>query len=523
MQRYNLFLFLGHVSDKNDFYFNFFIRNRYYFALYIFYSTSIMHRKFVENLIFLLALNLIVKPFWIFGIDRTVQNVVGEQVYGLYFALFNFSVICNCVLDFGINNFNSRSIARSESFLQDNFSKIFTLKLLLGVLYLAVVMVGGVLWQYSGYALALLLLMAFNQFLSCFILYLRSNVSGLLLFKTDSFLSVIDRVIMITLCGILLWGNVTSKPFQIEWFVYCQTAAYVLTILIAMPIVLSHTKLHSPFVDRQYFKYILIQSLPFALLALMTNLHNRVDAVLLERLLPEGIGNAQAGVYASAFRLLDAATMVAYLFSVILLPLFANMLTKNENVKSIVKTAFSLIFVYGFLLAGVSYCYNEEMMAWLYKGHVDESARVFGVLMLSIVPLSATYVFGSLLTAKGEMKKLNIIAFTAMMLNIGLNLLLIFRWQAVGSAVAGLCTQMFIISAEIILACKIFHFKVSASTVCRIAAFALVTALAVYFSRYLPFNWLWNVVAASVVSLVAACLLKMINIRQTVRYYISKK
>ncbi len=482
-----------------------------------------MHRKFVENLIFLLTLNLIVKPFWIFGIDRTVQNVVGEQVYGLYFALFNFTVIFNCVLDFGINNFNSRSIAQSESFLRNNFSKIFTLKLLLGVLYAVVVMVSALIWRYSGYALALLSLMVFNQFLSCFILYLRSNVSGLLLFKTDSFLSVIDRVIMITLCAILLWGNVTDRPFQIEWFVYCQTAAYMLTILIAIPIVLSHTGLQSPFIDRQYFKNILIQSFPFALLALMTNLHNRVDAVLLERLLPNGTGSAQAGVYASAFRLLDAATMVAYLFSVILLPLFANMLTKNENVKSIVKTAFSLIFVYGFLLAAVSYCYSEELMLLLYKGHVDESAKVFGLLMLSIVPLSATYVFGSLLTAKGEMKKLNIIAFTAMVLNIGLNLLLIFRWQARGSAVAGLCTQMFIIIAEIILSCKIFHFKVLPSTVCRMAIFAMVTAVVMYFSRYLPLNWLWKVVAASVFSFVTACLLRMINIRQTIRYCVLKK
>ena len=502
-----------------------------YFNLYenrkmcviLFYANIFMHRKFVENLIFLLTLNIIVKPLWIFGIDLTVQNVVGEQVYGLYFALFNFTIIFNCILDFGINNFNSRSIAQSENFLQESFSKIFTLKLLLGVVYFVVVMLSSLIWRYKGYALWLLLLLTFNQFLSCFILYLRSNLSGLLLFKTDSFLSVIDRVIMITICGILLWGNVVNEPFRIEWFVYSQTTAYIITILIALPIVLSHTKLHSPFVDIACFKQILKQSIPFALLALMTNLHNRIDAVFLERLLPEGIGSAQAGVYASAFRLLDAATMIAYLFSVILLPLFSNMLAKNENVKTIFKTAFSLIFVYGFLLAMTAFNYNAELMSWLYNGHVEESSRVFGWLMLSIVPLSATYVFGSLLTAKGEMKKLNMIAFTAVILNILLNLLLIFRFQAIGSAVASLCTQCFIIIAEAVMVIKIFGFSVSRRTVVKISVFAAISALVIFISHNWRFHWMWNLCISLILSVIAACLMGMINIKQTIQYYVSKK
>jgi hypothetical protein len=36
-----------------------------------------MRKKFALNLLFLLAANLLVKPFWIFGIDRVVQNKVG--------------------------------------------------------------------------------------------------------------------------------------------------------------------------------------------------------------------------------------------------------------------------------------------------------------------------------------------------------------------------------------------------------------------------------------------------------------
>jgi len=48
---------------------------------------KLMKRKFITNLALVIFLNLLVKPFWIFGIDRTVQNVVGAESYGLYFSL----------------------------------------------------------------------------------------------------------------------------------------------------------------------------------------------------------------------------------------------------------------------------------------------------------------------------------------------------------------------------------------------------------------------------------------------------
>ena len=472
-----------------------------------------MNRKFVVNLFFLIGLNLLIKPFWIFGIDRTVQNVVGENIYGLYFTLFNFTVVFNCILDFGINNFNNRSVSMSKNFLDENFSRILTLKLLLGIVYFVIVLLAGLFAHYKGFAFYLLILLAFNQFLSYFILYLRSNISGLFFFKTDSFISVADRFIMIVLCGILLWGHVIDQPFQIEWFVYCQTFAYLLTIVIALPIVLSHTKLSSPFVDWKYFKKILIQSLPFALLALITSLHNRMDAVFLERLLPEDVGSAQSGIYASAFRLLDAANMISYLFSVILLPVFSNMLSKHENIKDVLKTAFSLIFVYGLLLAATSFFYSDDLMTLLYDNHVKESAQVFRVLMISILPLSATYVFGSLLTARGELKKLNYIALIALAINASLNLLLIFRLQAVGSAIASLTTQCFIVVAEIILVSKIFDIRFSGRYVFKTMFFTILSVVLLLLSTYSPLSCWWNILIALSLSTITACLMGMVNLQ----------
>ena len=49
----------------------------------------LVKQKFIWNLILVILLNLLIKPFYILGIDAEVINRVGASVYGNYFALIN--------------------------------------------------------------------------------------------------------------------------------------------------------------------------------------------------------------------------------------------------------------------------------------------------------------------------------------------------------------------------------------------------------------------------------------------------
>lgn len=51
-----------------------------------------MKREFVLNLVFLLLINILIKPLFIFGVDLGVQNRIGAD-YGLYFALLNLAYL----------------------------------------------------------------------------------------------------------------------------------------------------------------------------------------------------------------------------------------------------------------------------------------------------------------------------------------------------------------------------------------------------------------------------------------------
>ncbi len=472
-----------------------------------------MQRKFLTNLGLILFLNFLVKPFWIFGIDRTVQNLVGAADYGLYFAVFNFSFLFNILLDFGITNFNNRNIAQNNHLLNKHFSSILILKFLLAILYFVVILIVALLIGYKSAQLYFLIFLGINQFLISLILYLRSNISGLLLFRTDSFLSVLDRVLMIAICSVLLWGHVTEVPFRIEWFVYAQTLAYTLTAVIAGIIVIRKASFRRFNWNFPFFMMIIRQSFPFAILFLLMSIYNRLDSVMLERMLPGLSGKEQSGIYASAYRLLDAVNMIAFLFAGLLLPIFSRMLKLKEPVTQMVRLSTDLLITISIIVSFGCYFYSLPIMELLYHEHVEASSAVFSILMFGFIPISVTYIFGTLLTANGNLKYLNIMACCGMILNLSLNYLLIPHFQAVGSAWASLITQLFTAVVQLFIGLWLFGFRFDLRYLLNLGAFLILVIGINYFSRFLPFPWIISFVLMLVGSFIVAVVFRLFHFR----------
>jgi len=471
-----------------------------------------LKRKFVTNLILLVSLNLLIKPFWVLGIDRTVQNMVGAEEYGLYFALFNFSMIFNILLDLGITNYNNRNIAQHTFLLKKHLSNIVGLKLMLAVVYTVFILVIAAIIGYNKIQFHLLFFLIANQFLISFTLYLRSNISALQLFRTDSLISVLDRSLMIILCSILLFTNVTDGVFRIEWFVYAQTVAYLATSLVTIAIVLSKSGKISLHVNKRFILVFLKKSYPYALLILLMAFYNRIDSVMLERLLPDPLGKQEAGIYAQAFRLLDAVAMFGALVGGLLLPMFSKMIKNREAISPIVNLAVMLLFIPSIIIAVSSLLYDREIMELLYHSHIEDSADILGLLMTGFIGIATTYIFGTLLTANGSIRKLNIMAAGGMVLNISLNLILIPQFFALGSAFASMVTQLATALAQVIIAAQIFHLRPSRQFIVKTISFIGVVIAVGVLSTYIG-NKALGYFGMILFSILSAFFLRLINLR----------
>jgi O-antigen/teichoic acid export membrane protein len=471
-------------------------------------------KDFLFNIFFLLFLNILIKPLWILGVERGVQNAVGAESYGFYFAVLNFSLAFNMLLDFGLTNFNNRNIAQNTQLLSKHISGILTLKLLLAVVYLLIVLIAGKCIGYNHYQLKILIWMAIIQFLNTLVLYLRSNVAALLMFKTDGFLSVLDKLLMIVICSVLLWGKVTNKPFNIMWFINAQTFSYLITAAAALSIVIYKAKMIRLTWNFTFFRALLKQSFPFALLTMLMVIYGRLDAVMIERLLPNSIAGYQTGIFAAAFRLLDALIQIAYLFAVILLPLFSKMLKSKEDLVPIIKSSFSLLFFFSVTATVLLFSYRAPILSLMYPKIGAESASIFVFLIPCIIPFSMTYIFGTLLTANGSLRILNITSAIAIIVNITLNFTLIPILEARGAAIASLTTQTSIMIMQFMIAFKQFKLPFSTLPFMRCLLYISLLIISVYFAtQYINYGLIYNLLICSILACIWAFATKLIPLR----------
>lgn len=424
-----------------------------------------MQRTFLTNLALVLVLNLLVKPFYILGIDAGVQQAVGAEVYGGYAALLSLSFLLNIVLDLGLTNYNTRHIAQHTPLMGKYLGGVAAMRVGLMLAYALLTLGSGVVLGFRGADLGMLGWLVLNQVLVATILYLRSNIAGAQRYKHDSFLSVLDRVLLIAMVGWLLWGRGSGTPFEIMWFVQAQTVAYAVTLLIALFMVLrisGRVKL----AWKPAFSWVVMKrSFPFALLILLMTFYYRIDTLMLERLLPDGA--QQAGIYYQGFRFFEALNMLGFLIAGLLLPMFSRMLKEKEDPSALVSLSFRLVLAGALAVAVFGSARSTEVLGLLYTDHIEQATPVLALLLWSFVAVCTTYIFGSLLTAGGDLRSLNWMAAGGAVLNITLNLFFIPRWQVEGAAWAGLITQVLTALVQLLLAVRLHKVNAIRGTVLR--------------------------------------------------------
>jgi O-antigen/teichoic acid export membrane protein len=292
------------------------------------------------------------------------------------------------------------------------------------------------------------------QGLSILLLFVRSNVAALQHFRLDGILSVADRFLMIVVCGFLLLWPATAHRFRIEWFVWAQIGCYAAAIAIGMAVLRRIARLPQLLsLHTGSVLAIIRKSAPYALLTFLMAIYMRSDALLVERLCgPEG--GEQAGIYASAYRLLDVGNMFSIMFAGILLPLFGRMLAERQDIGPIIRLCVNLLLPVSLLVTVTGWLLGTEIMSLLYHRAGAYDGLVFAWLMTAFPAYSMAYVYSTLLTANGHIPLLNRLAAAGAVFNVGLNCYLIPQYGALGAAVTACCTQWLLAICLIILAAR---------------------------------------------------------------------
>lgn len=374
-------------------------------------------------------------------IDRKVQNLLPNEEYGTYFSLTGYSLLFMILLDLGLTNYNNREVAINRAFYKTNFWSIIGAKTILTVAFFSIAAIVGLLIGFTSTDFLIFGLLALNQTLLSFNTYLRSNISAIHQFKMDGILSVVDRLFVVLSLGAIIWTSLFPMQLTLYTFILAQTAGLFLTFILswlANNRYLGKAEFHF---DKTKILKLLKKSLPYATIIALMTLYTRLDSVLVLKLLPNG--RAEAGNYAMSYRLLDAAAIIGTLLAGQLLPLFAANFINKARLQLIIKWS-SIILIPAVLGTIVCSLESDWLIKLLYpEKYSEEVGQVFSILIWCFPGMVLVNIFGTLLTAAGEVKRINQMALAACIINITGNLILIQTFGLKGVAITAVITQVF--------------------------------------------------------------------------------
>lgn len=470
-----------------------------------------MKKIFLSNLILVIGLNVLVKPLYVFGIDRGFQNTVGAADYGLYFALFNFIYLFQIFNDFGIQNFNHSVFSKYQGLIPKYLPKILGTKALLAAVFTLLCLLSTLLTGFGEYLWPLLLLIIVNQILASLLLYLRTTLSALGHYRLDSILSVSDKLLMIALVGYRLWFKDGNGLTVIEFISY-QMLSFLLSAAIASLLLYRFGRMRLSITFDWIFSLALFRkSVPYALVLFLMTMYTRMDGVMLERMLPDG--PVQAGIYGASYRILDAFGAVGLIFAGLLLPMFARLIRQQGGVDDLVGVARDVLLTFSITMIAISITFHQSIIFALYDEATVYWASVYQVLFVSYLGVAAGYIYGTLLTANESIVEMNRIFLGGVVLNLVLNLVFIAKWQAWGAALATLITQWLTSFALIVLAYRRFGLHKDIGGWGRLSGFGLVIFIITGWVHSLNLPLVTSISLVCVLALFIAWILGLIHLQ----------
>jgi O-antigen/teichoic acid export membrane protein len=387
---------------------------------------------------------MLVKPVWLFFIDRQVQNMVGYEEYGKYFAILNLSYVLFFLSDVGISNMLNQQMANH---LPINIVQLLRIKVFLLTGYFIAFCFIGWLTHISNWTILFLVIII--QALTSLFIFFRNIVTANQYFGVDAWFSVIDKTLMILLCGSILYTSFFGK-ISLLLFLKIQVICTATAVLVAVLFIIRMKLI--VITGKESTENIFRRVLPFALILLLMSVHYRLDGFLLERI--HGNGALEAGIYASAYRLLDASNMLGYLASSFLVAFVARNLQEKEVLEDAIFNTRHVLMVCSLGAASFVIVFAPWLQQLLYHSNSAYHTRVMQLCIASFPAYCLVHVYGSVLTGAAKMNRFISILLVSVILNVILNLTLIPSYGALGCCIAALVSQYFCGVATLVTSTK---------------------------------------------------------------------
>ncbi|MBN1540022.1 MAG: flippase [Candidatus Thermoplasmatota archaeon] len=437
-------------------------------------------RSIVHNLFSLGLADLVNKaiPFITFPYVVRVIGAAGFGVvnFGLAFAAFFLILI-----DFGLNVYSVREIAilkrTSKDRMRSFINEIFTLKMLLMMISLAIYAPMVLLLPFPGEKKAVLmifaLLLVFNA------LDLQWVFLGLQRLRGYALGTISSNLVKVA--AIFLFVHSASDLLVYAMIIALSNFLVIIIELLYLGWLREKIRIRS---RRENLMRHVRMALPLCVSVASITIYSKSDTFMLSLL----EGDLIVGIYNGGYQIVLGAVSVLTIINSVFFPLISSYLNVDRRVamRYQVRSMRTILFV-GFTLFVFGFIFSKEIISIVLGGEYSRSMYSFRILLLTVPLIGFGYLFGGqILMSHGKFKLYSLMILFGAFANIILNLCLIPFFSEVGAAAATAITEMTVAALFYYHARRYFGSKVGGLSVVYILMFLLLLILKHLLVSFLP-------------------------------------
>ena len=189
-------------------------------------------------------------------------------------------------------------------------------------------------------------------------------------------------------------------------------------------------------------RFLLKESLPLAFASVFVIIYFRIDVVMLSLMK----GDADVGIYSSAYRITESFIFIPSTLMVSIFPLmskyYSGLSGSKGNLSYIYLKSFKVLFIAAFCLSlGISH-FSHEIISLLYDGRIQGASITLKILIWATSIIFLNYSLSQFLVSTNRQKITTISTATCAFFNIALNWIMIPVWGYNGAALATVATEV---------------------------------------------------------------------------------
>ena len=215
---------------------------------------------------------------------------------------------------------------------------------------------------------------------------------------------------------------------------------------------------------------------------ILVTLYVRLDQILVFHL----GGSYQAGLYGAAYRILDQIQFLPASVMTTLFPLIASAYPANlPRTRALLQTSAEYLSMASFGVLAFTVVAAKPIMVLLFGHRFGAAAPALPILMGAFVSISVGYLAGSMVAILSLQRQFMTYAAIGLVLNVGLNVVLIPRYGFEAAAWTTLATELLVMSQLMRRVLARLEMQLRLTRLTRIALVAVVMGVLVWLARQL--------------------------------------